>query len=136
MKDAICTIGVGIFRISRPRKISRAVVVAERFIATKIPSVPLATMLAPASKPSRYKFKDPTSNRSPLPKKGIKRAKKIKGISINDLLATVVIGNLATWVTEIIIKKKAMNAGQFEISVETATIIKRSPATILMWAGI
>jgi hypothetical protein len=93
-------------------------------------------MLAPASKPSRYKLKDPTSNLSPLPKKGIKRAKKIKGISINDLLATVVIGNLAIWVTEIIIKKKAMNAGQFEISVETATIIKRSPATILMWAGI
>jgi hypothetical protein len=47
-----------------------------------------------------------------------------------------VIGNLAIWVTEIIIKKKAMNAGQFEISVETATIINRSPATILMWAGI
>jgi hypothetical protein len=30
------------------------------------------------------------------------------------------------------IKKNPTNAGQFEISVETATIIKRSPARILM----
>jgi hypothetical protein len=52
-------------------------------------------MLAPASKPSRYKFNEPISNRSPLPKKGIKRAKNIKGISIKDLFATVVMGNLA-----------------------------------------
>jgi hypothetical protein len=62
-------------------------------------------MLAPARRPSLYKFKEPTSNRSPLPKNGINRAKKIKGISIRDLFATVVIGNLAIWVTEIIIKK-------------------------------
>jgi hypothetical protein len=39
-------------------------------------------------------------------------------------------------VTVIIIKKKAINAGQLEISVETATIIKSRPATILMCAGI
>jgi hypothetical protein len=52
-------------------------------------------MLAPASKPSRYRFNDPISNRSPLPKKGINRAKNMKGISIKDLFATVVIGNLA-----------------------------------------
>jgi hypothetical protein len=56
----------------------------------------------------------------------------MKGISINERFATVVIGNLAIWVTKITIKKKAINAGQFEISVETATIIKRSPATILI----
>jgi hypothetical protein len=60
----------------------------------------------------------------------------MKGISIKDLFATVVIGSLAIWVTEIMIKNNPTKAGQFEISVKTATIIKRSPATILIWAGI
>ena len=86
---------MGNFKISRPRRISRAVVVAERFIATSIPKVPFATILAPASKPSRYRFNDPTSNLSPLPKKGINNAKNTNGISIKDLFATVIIGSFA-----------------------------------------
>lgn len=63
-------------------------------------------------------------------------ANKMKGISISERFATVLNGNLAIWVTAIIIKKKAIKAGQFEMSVETATIINSSPATIFMCAGI
>jgi hypothetical protein len=46
------------------------------------------------------------------------------------------IGNLAIWVMVIIIAKYATNAGQFVMSVETATIIKSKPARILMCGGI
>jgi hypothetical protein len=46
------------------------------------------------------------SNDSPVPKKGIKTAKRIKGISINDLLKTVSSGSFAIRITEIISAKK------------------------------
>ena len=50
------------------------------------PNVPFTKTPAPASNPSRYRFKPATSNLSPVPKNGINNAKKIKGISINARL--------------------------------------------------
>jgi hypothetical protein len=71
-----------------------------------------------------------------VPKNGISNANKTNGTSISERLNTVMIGNLAIWVMVIIIAKYATNAGQFVMSVETATIIKSKPARILMCGEI
>jgi len=71
-----------------------------------------------------------------VPKNGISRAKKIKGISINDLLATVISGSWAIFITVKIMKKYAIKAVQLDISVETAIIMKSRPATIFICEGI
>jgi hypothetical protein len=56
----------------------------------------------------------------------------MKGISINDLLATVIRGSWAIFITVKIMQKYAIKAAQLDISVETAMMINNRPAIIFM----
>jgi len=100
-------------------------------IAVSTPSVPFTTIPAPASKPSRYKLNGPATNLSPEPKKGIKIAKKMNGISINARLNKSVKGIFAIAATAKTQMKYPINACQFVIGVETATRIKAIAAITL-----
>jgi hypothetical protein len=71
-------------------------VLDERRIAVRIPNVPLAIIPAPAISPSSYRDRPKNSTLAPVPKKGMRRAKSTKGISIRDLLRTVFQGKRAT----------------------------------------
>jgi hypothetical protein len=68
---------------------------------------------------------------SPVPKKGIKKANKIKGISIVDRFRRIKIEIFARNVKQKIIKKYKTNEYQFESGVDTTTKRKRSIAAIL-----
>jgi len=75
------------------------------------------------------------SNFSPVPKKGIKIAKKIKGISISARLKSSGRGILLAYAVATSKRKKAINAGQRVIGVETETEIKASTARIFRCEG-
>ena len=96
---------MGSFNFSKPRRISRAVVVVERSTALSTPSVPLATIDAPANKPASYSWNGPTCTTSPVPKKGMRIAKNTKGISIKARLKVVIRLIFATKTAERINKK-------------------------------
>ena len=73
---------------------------------------------------------------SPLPKKGIKMAKKIKGISISALLKSKGMGIFAVIATSTTKRKNATKACQFAIGVEITTMMKRRTEIIFKCEGI
>jgi hypothetical protein len=111
------------------------VVVVERITAAKTPRVPFTTIEVPASSPSRYNSSPANSNVSPVPKKGIKIAKKINGISIKARLNRRRIGIRLTAAAATKRRKKARNAGHRVIGVDTDTEIKAKTARIFRCAG-
>ena len=120
---------------SKPRTSSRAGVVAESAIATSTPVVPLATIDAAASSPSRYRVNGPASTVAPLPKKGMSAANATKGTSMVARRRTVANGMRDTAITAASRTPNQQNACHRAIGVATPTVTNPTDATIFRCAG-